>query len=55
MWKDAISDFAKENEIVLIATGNNRNAGIFEIADECYDVDSTDSHGMKCLILEKKN
>lgn len=54
MWKDAISDFAKENEIVLIATGNNRNAGIFEIADECYDVDSTDSHGMKCLILEKK-
>ncbi len=54
MWKDAISDFAKENGIVLIATGNNRKAGIFEIADECYDVDSTDSYGMKQLILEKQ-
>jgi carbamoylphosphate synthase large subunit len=53
MWKEAISTFAKDNGIVLIATGNDPSAGIFEIADECYDIDSTDADGMKKLIIEK--
>lgn len=53
MWKDAIKRFAEEHRITLIATGNNRNAGIFEIADECYDVNSTDADAMKRLIREK--
>lgn len=53
MWKEAIEQYARENEIVLIATGNNRGAGIFDIADECYDVDSTDIVAMKKLIVEQ--
>lgn len=31
LWKKAIQDFAQEQGIILIATGNNHNAGIFEI------------------------
>lgn len=54
MWKQAIKDFADAHGIVLITTGNNRNAGIFEIADEKYDVDSTDSEAMKLLIRDKR-
>ena len=50
LWKKAIQDFAQEQGIILIATGNNHNAGIFEIADECYDVDSTNTEAMKQLI-----
>lgn len=53
LWKDTIKNFAKKHDIVLIATGNNRNAGIFEIADECYDVDSTDEKLMKDLIINQ--
>ncbi|NLY08796.1 MAG: ATP-grasp domain-containing protein [Tissierellia bacterium] len=53
MWKEAISEFARDNGIVLIATGNDPSAGIFEIADECYDIDSTDADRMKKLIIEK--
>ena len=54
LWKKAIQDFAQEQGIILIATGNNHNAGIFEIADECYDVDSTNTEAMKQLIREKR-
>lgn len=53
MWKEAIRQFADEQGIVLIATGNNSNAGIFQIADESYSIDSTDNHAMKKLILDK--
>jgi carbamoylphosphate synthase large subunit len=53
LWKDTIRDFASKHEIVLIATGNNRNAGIFEIADEFYDVDSTNAESMKALIINE--
>lgn len=53
LWKDIIKDFASKHEIVLIATGNNRNAGIFDIADEFYDVDSTDAELMKDLIINQ--
>lgn len=53
LWKESIKDFADKNEIVLIATGNNKDADIFEIADECYNVDSTDSKKMKELIISK--
>lgn len=54
LWKDAIRGFADRAGIVLVATGNNRSAGIFEIADEWYDVDSTNDEAMKELILSKK-
>lgn len=53
MWKDAIKQFADEHGIILVATGNDRSAGIFEIAHEAYDVNSTDIEGMKKLIAEK--
>ena len=52
LWKEAIKDFADENNITLIATGNDQSAGIFEIADETYNVNSTDSEAMKKLIRE---
>ncbi len=32
MWKEAIEQYARENEIVLIATGNIGGAGFFDIA-----------------------
>lgn len=54
MWKDAIKRYATENNITLIATGSNQNAGIFEIADEKYSVDSTNIDEMKKLIIEKQ-
>lgn len=54
MWKEVIKQYAKEQGIVLIATGNNTNAGIFEIADETYLVDSTDNVAMKKLIIDKE-
>lgn len=54
MWREAIQDFARENGIVLLATGNDPSAGIFEIADECYAIDSTNANAMKRLIAEKK-
>jgi hypothetical protein len=54
LWKEAIEAFAEENEITLLATGNDRSAGIFEIAKEAYDVDSTDAEGMKRLIRDVK-
>lgn len=54
IWKDAIKQFADENEVVLVATGNDTTAGIFEISQEGYRVNSTDIEGMKRLIKEKK-
>lgn len=54
LWKDAIKKIADEYEIVLVATGNSQNAGIFEIASEQYQVNSTDAEEMKKLIIEKK-
>lgn len=54
LWKEAIKEFADENNIVLIATGNDQSAGIFDIADEAYSVNSTDAVAMKRLIKEAK-
>ena len=48
------SKIAQEYNITLIATGNNPSSGIFQIADEVYTVNSTDSNEMKKLIFEKK-
>ena len=52
LWKKAIKDFADENGIVLIATGNNSTAGIFEIANETYGINSIDKNAMKNLIKD---
>ena len=52
-WADAIKAFADAHGIVLVATGNDSSAGIFNIASEGYNVDSTDHEAMKRLIREK--
>ena len=52
-WKDAMKDFANTLGVTLIATGNNKSAGIFDIADEGYQIDSTDADAMKKLIISK--
>lgn len=54
LWKDAIRQFAETYGVVLLATGNNKSAGIFELARESFDVDSTNSKEMKRLISEQK-
>ena len=53
LWKEAIRDFADTYGVTIIATGNDTSAGIFKIADEGYNVNSTDHEGMKKLIMEK--
>ena len=53
IWKDAIRQFADDYGVVLVATSNDPNAGIFEIADEVYHISSTDAEAMKQLIVEK--
>ena len=52
-WKEAIKRFADDHGITLIATGNDKTGGIFEIAEECYDVNSIDSFAMRELIKSK--
>ena len=54
LWKEAIKKIADTYKITLIATGNDQSAGIFEIADEKYSVNSIDSAAMKSLIKDKK-
>ncbi len=54
LWKNAIKDFCSRNDITIIAAGNDPDAGICEIADEYYNVNSTDAIVMKKLITEKK-
>lgn len=53
LWKEAIQKIAEKYQIVLAATGNDQSAGIFDISEEGYDVNSTDSEAMKRLIKEK--
>lgn len=53
-WKDAIKQFAKDYGVTLLATGNDQTAGIFEIADERYNINSTDAEAMKKLICDAK-
>lgn len=50
LWKDSIKAFADKHKVKIIATGNDTSAGIFEIADEHYSVNSTDQTKMKELI-----
>lgn len=54
LWKDAIKQVADYFNIHLIATGNDQTAGIFEIAEEGYSVNSTNIKEMKNFILSKK-
>lgn len=53
-WKEAIKQFAEEYDVTLLATGNDQTAGIFEIADEKYNVNSTNAEEMKKLIHNAK-
>lgn len=54
LWKEAIKSYADEFGITLLATGNDQSAGIFEIAVEKYNVNSTDAEAMKKLIHDAK-
>lgn len=54
LWKEAIKKIADTYKITLIATGNDQTAGIFEIANEKYSVNSIDSEAMRALIKDKK-
>ena len=38
MWKDTIDSFTDEHYITLLATGNDTSAGIFQIAQELFNV-----------------
>lgn len=53
LWMKAISDFCRENGIVIVTAGNIPSSKINRIADEYYNIDSTDSTAMKKLIKEK--
>lgn len=54
LWKNEIKRFADEHNITLIATGNDTSAGIFDISNEKYTINSTDKKAMKELIINKK-
>lgn len=51
MWKDAIKTFAQEQGIILIAAGLY-HAGIFDIANESYIIDTIDADVMKTFVKE---
>ncbi len=53
LWKDAIKAFADKYGVTLLATGNDMSAGIFEIAQEKYSVNSTNASEMLALIKDK--
>lgn len=53
LWKNEIKNYAIQNEITLIAAGNNTQSGIFEIADESYKIDSTNIKAMRELLIKK--
>lgn len=52
--KDALRQFADDYGVTLIAVGNSPSAGICQIADEYYNVNSTDQNAMRKLIAETK-
>ena len=54
LWKGAIKQFCEEYGVKIIAAGNDPSSGMCDIADEYYNVNSTDSVAMKELIIEKK-
>ena len=51
MWKDAIKAFTKQHEITFIAAGLY-HAGIFDVADESYIVDTVDADVMKKFVKD---
>lgn len=53
IWKDAIKQFAEDYDVTIIAAGLY-HAGIFDIADEYYYIDTINSEIMKEFIKEKK-
>jgi hypothetical protein len=53
LWRDSICAFCRSNGIAIIAAGNDSSSGICDIADEYYEVNSTDAYSMKELIQTK--
>lgn len=51
-WKEAIKQFAVDNDVTLVAAGLWK-VGIYDIADECYTVDLLNHDLMKQFIKEK--
>ena len=54
LWRDGIKQFCDDNGITIIAAGNDSSSGICDIAEEYYNVDSTNSEQMKKLIKDKR-
>lgn len=51
--KDGIKQFCDEYGVTIVAAGNDPTSGICDIADEYYDVDSTDARAITSLIRDK--
>ena len=53
LWKNAIKAYTDSQGIRVIAAGNNTDAGIFDIADEKYCINSVKADEMKAFIADK--
>lgn len=53
LWKDGIKKICTEHGITIVSAGNDSSSGICDIADEYYNVNSTNVDAMKKLIMEK--
>lgn len=47
-----IKEYATENDVVLIAVGNNPNHPTFKIADECYNINVTNAQDLIRVIRD---
>ena len=54
LWRNAIKIFCDENNITIIAVGNDPSSGICDIADEYYNVNSIDKEKMKKFIVDHR-
>ena len=54
LWKETIREFCSENNIRIITAGNRPGSDLNKIADEYYNVNTTDPSAMKQLIQDKK-
>ena len=52
--KEDIKRFAQKNRIELVAAGNNPSADYCKIADEYYNINSTDADAMLSFLSEKE-
>lgn len=53
-WAEAIKEYTQKNGITMVAAGNNINTKLFMLADETYDINTTDKEKMKEFIISKR-